>query len=158
MTSEAASPADISIRDANAADLPSVAALLRAADLPVDGLDEQFGPAYAVAEVAGRIVGAEGMERYADAGLLRSAVVDSGFRGKGVGDDLTRNRLSWARTAGLREVWLLTTTAATYFPRFGFQRTDRHSAPEALQQSREFKEACPASAVAMRLVLTGDTR
>jgi amino-acid N-acetyltransferase len=142
------------IRGARAEDLAHVARLLTAARLPGDGLEEQFGPAYAVAEVGGAIVGAEGIERYGDSGLLRSAVVAHEWRGRGIGDLLTRDRLAWAEQSGLRELWLLTTTAAEYFPRFGFARADRASAPRAVQASREFAEACPASAVAMRLSLT----
>ena len=138
---------DFSIRPARAADLAAVRALLIAAELPVDGLDEQFGDAYAVAESDNTIIGAEGIETYGKAGLLRSAVVDDRWRGRGVGDALTRER-------GLGDVYLLTTTAADYFPRHGFVRVDRASAPAELQSSREFAEACPASAVTMRLRLT----
>jgi amino-acid N-acetyltransferase len=145
---------DIRIRAAQPGDLAAVSALLQEAHLPTDGLEEQFGPAYAVAESGGRIVAAEGMERYDDAGLLRSAVVANAFRGRGLGGDLTLDRLQWARAVGMREVWLLTTTAADYFPRFGFLRAERNAAPDALRQSREFRDACPASAVAMRLDLT----
>jgi amino-acid N-acetyltransferase len=144
----------ITVRPARADDITAVAALLAAAHLPGDGLEEQFGPAYAVAEADGAIVGAEGIERYGDAGLLRSAVVRDDWRGRGVGDMLTRDRLAWAASSGLREIWLLTTTAADYFPRFGFSRADRAAAPDAMQASREFAEACPASAIAMCLDLT----
>jgi amino-acid N-acetyltransferase len=137
-----------------ASDLDAVRALVEAAHLPTDGLADHFGPAYAVAECEGRVIGAEGIEPHGSSGLLRSAVVDDRYRGKGVGDLLTRDRLSWAEARGLDEVWLLTTTAADYFPRFGFATADRAAAPPALQQSIEFREACPASAVAMRLPLT----
>ncbi len=141
------------IRAARADDFPRVQALLSAAELPLDGLEDQFGEAYAVAEADGVLVGAEGIETYEDAGLLRSAVVDPSWRGRGVGDALTRDRLAWARARGLREVYLLTTTAADYFPRYGFVRVSRASAPPALQRSREFAEACPQTAVTMRLIL-----
>jgi amino-acid N-acetyltransferase len=143
----------VSIRPARAEDLPRVCALLTAAQLPLDGLEEQFGDGYAVAEANGSIVGAEGIETYEEAGLLRSAVVDPSWRGRGVGDALTRDRLAWAKARGLREVYLLTTTAADYFPRYGFVRVSRTSAPTALQRSREFAEACPQTAVTMRLLL-----
>jgi len=146
----------VSVRAARPGDLHAVARLLTAAHLPGDGLDEQFGPAYAVAEADDAIVGAEGMERYGDAGLLRSAVVSDAWRGKGVGEMLTRDRLAWARSVGLREIWLLTTTAAEYFLRFGFTRAERSAAPAAVRASREFAAACPASAVAMRLCLTSE--
>jgi len=144
----------ITVRAARPEDMAAVERLLAAAHLPADGLAEQFGPAYAVAEVDGAIVGAEGIEQYGDAGLLRSAVVRDDWRGRGVGDLLTRDRLAWAEQAGLQELWLLTNTAADYFPRFGFARADRAAAPDAVQASREFAEACCASAIAMRLTLT----
>ncbi len=148
--------AKISVRGARPDDVEAVLQLLTAARLPHDGVAEQFGPGYAVAESDGAIVGAEGVEQYEDAGLLRSAVVLDTWRGHGVGEMLTRDRLAWARAAGISELWLLTTTAADYFPRFGFARANRADAPDAVQASREFAEACPASAVAMRLSLTPD--
>jgi len=146
--------ASVTVRPARADEITAVAQLLAAAHLPTDGLEDQFGSAYAVAEANGTIVGAEGIERYGDAGLLRSAVVRDDWRGRGIGELLTRDRLDWAASAGLREIWLLTETAAEYFPRFGFARAERAAAPDAMQASREFAEACPASAVAMRLDLT----
>jgi amino-acid N-acetyltransferase len=145
--------AAVTIRPARDTDLTAVRQLLSGANLPLDGLEEQFGDGYAVAESGGTIIGAEGIETYDGAGLLRSAVVDSRWRGQGVGDALTRDRLNWARKRGLREVYLLTTTAADYFPRHGFERVARDSAPAAMQRSREFAEACPDTAIAMRLLL-----
>ncbi len=142
--------APIAIRSASAADLDTVRGLLQSAKLPTDGLEEQFGEGYAIAEFDGVPIGAEGIEVYGDAGLLRSAVVDTAWRGRGVGDALTHNRLAWAAQHGLREVWLLTTTAADYFPRYGFERAPRDAAPPLMQKSREFAEACPASAIVMR--------
>jgi N-acetylglutamate synthase-like GNAT family acetyltransferase len=144
---------DVMLRPGKPGDIDSVRALLAAAQLPLDGLEEQFGESYAVAEQSGRIVGVEGMERYGSSGLLRSAAVADDWRGRGLGERLTEDRLRWARQAGLSEVWLLTTTAAGYFPRFGFRIAERASAPGAVQESREFRDACPASAVAMRLAL-----
>jgi amino-acid N-acetyltransferase len=143
----------IVIRSAAPGDLAAVKHLLATSALPLDGLEEQFGDGYAIAEREGVLIGAEGVEVYGDAGLLRSAAVDSAWRGHGVGVRLTEDRLAWAASRGLRELWLLTTTAADYFPRFGFDRASREDAPAAMQESREFAEVCPASAVAMRRAL-----
>ena len=55
--------------------------------------------------------------------------------------------------AGLRRLYLLTTTAEEYFPRYGFRRIPRESASPAARESVEFREACPASAVTMVLEL-----
>jgi amino-acid N-acetyltransferase len=79
--------------------------------------------------------------------------VSERFAGRGIGETLTRNRLSWARHEGLRALYLLTETAAEYWPRFGFVRIERASAPDAIRGSPEWAGGCPASAVAMRLDL-----
>jgi amino-acid N-acetyltransferase len=50
-------------------------------------------------------------------------------------------------------VYLLTTTAAPLFRRFGFVSADRASAPSALSASPEFAALCPSSATCMRLDL-----
>lgn len=142
---------DLAIRPAAHGDLQAVRDLLLGSGLPADGLEEQFGESYVVAVAGSAVVGAEGIERYGSAGLLRSAVVDQAWRGKGLGDILTRDRIAWAREAGITELWLLTTTAAGWFPRFGFRRAGREEAPPSVRASREFAEACPASAVAMKL-------
>jgi amino-acid N-acetyltransferase len=148
---------EFSIRSASAGDLPAVESALRDSDLPLDGLHEQFGEAYAVAESNGQLIGVEGIEIHGNDGLLRSAAVVSDWRGKGVGDALTRDRIEWARRRGLRSLYLLTTTAGDYFPRFGFAVADRDTAPDAVRRSREFSEACPSSALFMALPL-GETR
>lgn len=145
------------IRSATANDLGAVEAALRDSELPLDGLHDQFGDAYAVAECEGQVIGVEGIEIHGEDGLLRSAVVIADWRGKGVGDALTRDRIEWARRRGLRSLYLLTTTAGDYFPRFGFARANRDSAPPAVQRSREFAEACPSTALFMSLHLHGET-
>lgn len=141
------------IRPARADDLGAVQQLVIAAGLPADGIDDHFGDGYAIAESAGGAIGVEGIEVHGADGLLRSAAVDPAWRGAGVGDALTRDRLRWAASRGLREVWLLTTSAADYFPRFGFERVERAAAPPLIRQSRQFSETCGATAVAMRLIL-----
>jgi L-amino acid N-acyltransferase YncA len=52
-----------------------------------------------------------------------------------------------------RSVVLLTTTAATFFLRFGFRPVDRSAAPEAIRSSAELSGACPSSATMMLLDL-----
>ena len=141
------------IRSAAASDLALVSRLLEESDLPLDGLDEQWGSGYAVAIEDGDVVGAAGVERYGRYGLLRSVVTARGRRGRGIAEALVRNRLAWAGTEGLEGVYLLTTTAADYFPRLGFERVSRDALPVEIKESREFTTACPSSAVAMRCAI-----
>ena len=141
------------VRTARTTDLDGARTLLREASLPVAGLEEQFGPGYAVAESDGTIVGVTGIERHGAYGLLRSAAIDPAWRGQGIGEALTRNRLAWAAAAGIDTVYLLTETAADWFPRFGFTRVERDAVPPEIAASGEFAHLCPASAAVMRLDL-----
>lgn len=129
-------------------------ALLRAASLPVDGVAEHLGD-FLVAEGEGGLIGVAGLERYGDAALLRSVVVAESARGTGLGGRLTQRALEAAALSGARSVYLLTTTAERYFPRHGFQPTDRASVPAGVRESVEFTTACPSTATVMVLELGG---
>jgi amino-acid N-acetyltransferase len=142
------------IRRAAPADFDRIEALLRDAHLPVDGAREAFEVGF-VAENRDAIVGAVALEVHPDTALLRSLVVDRTMQGKGVGQRLTSAAIEEAQRRGLASIYLLTTTAEAFFPRFGFVVVDRQSVPASIQHSVEFHSACPASAVAMGLI---DTR
>jgi amino-acid N-acetyltransferase len=144
----------VTLRRATAADHEAVAALLRNAGLPLDGVAAWLDRFW-VAEDAARVVGAAGMEHYDDSGLLRSVAVASDWRSSGIGRTLVERVLEDARAAGVRDVYLLTTTADHYFPRLGFTSVGRDTVPAGLQVSAEFTGACPASAVVMRKALAG---
>jgi GNAT superfamily N-acetyltransferase len=90
------------------------------------------------------------LELYADGALLRSVVVDASAQGQGLGHRLTEAALTLATDRGASVVFLLTTTAAQFFPRFGFEPISRDDVPESVRQSVEFQSRCPASAVVMR--------
>lgn len=145
----------VSLRRAVQADHEAIATLLRGLELPTAGVSEWLDRFW-VAEHQSQVVGAAGMERYGDSGLLRSVAVAPGWRGTGVGRTLVERVLEEGRTAGVREVYLLTATAEHYFPRLGFACVDRECVPAALHASAEFKGACPASAVVMRKAEPGE--
>jgi amino-acid N-acetyltransferase len=140
------------LRAATHDDLTAVRKLLSASGLPLDGVEENFAD-FIVAEEDAEIAGVIGLERYGSAALLRSAAVSSESRNNGVGHRLVREVLDRAATGGVREVYLMTTTAEEYFPRFGFTRSTRTQVPEAVRASREFQGACPDTAVVMKCAL-----
>ncbi|MGI8400417.1 MAG: arsenic resistance N-acetyltransferase ArsN2 [Gemmatimonadaceae bacterium] len=137
------------IRKVTDADLPAVDKLLLASKLPVEGVRDNFS-SFVVAEEAGVIAGVIGLEKYGSAALLRSAVVSPVNRGTGVGRQLVEHLLDRAGKEGIDDLYLLTTTAEEYFPRFGFTRTARSAVPETVKTSAEFRGACPDTAVVMR--------
>jgi phosphinothricin acetyltransferase len=146
----------IAIEPASRNDLPELLALLAASGLPGDGLGEDFTAV--VARQDGQLAGGAALELYGAAALLRSVVVAPALRGRRLGDRLVRGALRLARRNGVAEVYLLTETAAQFFPRFGFVPIARSDIAPAVQQSIEFTSACPASAQAMRLVLAPHAR
>lgn len=144
--------AEPTLRPAGPADLEAVERILESAKLPTAGVAEALG-SFVVAESGGHLVAVAGLEVHDGDGILRSVAVDPIVRGRGLGRRLTDRIIGAARDSGLRGLYLLTTTAEEYFLRHGFRRIERQDAPPAVQRSVEFREACPASAVAMALEL-----
>ena len=138
----------VTLRRATPDDREAVAGLLRALKLPTDGVSDGLEHFW-VGEHGGAVIGAAGMERYGDAGLLRSVAVAPEWQGSGIGRALVDRVLDESRAAGVHDVYLLTTTAERYFPRLGFACVDRGCVPAAVRSSVEFTAACPASAVVM---------
>lgn len=139
---------NVQIQRASLADQASILQLLLDAGLPIDGLVEHLNSAF-VARDGATIVGCSALETYADGALLRSVAVARRARGRGVGQQLTEAAVTLARSARVPAVYLLTTSAASYFPKFGFVRTTRAQVPSSVKQSIEFRSACPASAIVM---------
>ena len=139
----------MTIEAATENDLAAVRRLLERHRLPVDDVDAHV-KTMVVAREGAQVVGAAALELYRDAALLRSVAVDPGWYGRGVGHELTNAALGLARSRGVATVFLLTTTAERFFPKFGFQPVTRDEVPVTVQASVEFQSACPASAVVMR--------
>lgn len=143
---------DITISPATAADLESIKALLTASGLPTAGVDEHW-KTFIVARDGEKMVACGGAEAYQFAALIRSIAVDPEYRSHGIGRRIVRQLLDRLASRGLREFYLLTTTAEDYFRKRGFKPIDRDEVHPQLLSSREFQDACPASAVCMRLVM-----
>ncbi len=142
------------IRTARQQDLPALEALLRSFNLATAGVSQHL-PGFLVLEDAGLIVASAGLERYGTAALLRSVAVREGYRNRGLAKTLVGRLLNSARSDGVREVYLLTTTAQHYFQRLRFETVPREAVDPAVTNSAEFGDSCCATAVAMRLVLEG---
>jgi amino-acid N-acetyltransferase len=141
----------IAIRPASAADLAAVSRLLTEASLPTAGVAEHFG-SFLVAESDGVVIGSMGLELYGHTALLRSAVVQPSWRNSGVGTMLYSALISKAKQQGVRQLLLLTNTAAEYFAKKGFITIDQHTVTGPITQSVEFTGACK-HATCMRLDL-----
>jgi amino-acid N-acetyltransferase len=96
------------------------------------------------------IVGVIGLEVAGSDGLLRSLAVREAYRKRGVAEKLIAALERYAMTRGVRVLYLLTLTADKTFEARGYRRTERSSAPESMQATREFRRFCPETAVCLR--------
>lgn len=97
-----------------------------------------------------RLLGAIGIEHDGNVALLRSLCVDEKHRGKGFGEALVNFLETYATEKRIRVMFLLTTTAETFFARHGYHLINRSEAPDFIQQSSEFSTVCPSTAIIMK--------
>lgn len=143
------------LRVATKTDVSAVGRLLNASGLPIAGVPGSINT-FVVAEHRGEVVGVAGLELCGDNGLLRSVAVAPDWQRRGLARALVARVISDAEARRLDALYLLTTTAAHYFPRFGFAETPRSDVPADVAATEEFRSACPASAVAMVRTITAD--
>lgn len=145
----------INIRPGIDADLPVMLNLLAAAKLPTGDLGDCLPGTFLIAESTWGIVGIAGLERLGDDGLMRSLAIADTWRGLGLGDRLVKECETMAHRAALKQVYLLTTTAADYFLKRGYADIARDSVPATVAGHAQFRSLCPASARCLRKELDG---
>lgn len=122
--------------------------LLELNQLPTQGLHDHLSTAR-VARRNRQLVGSAALEMYFEGALLRSVAVAPPLQGQGVGHDLTNAAIQLAHELDAPALYLLTTTAERFFPKFGFERITRADVQASVHTSVEFTSACPSSATVM---------
>jgi len=133
-----------------------VKALLADSGLPVSDLSPGHLEHFFGCGDARAPAGVVGLEIYGTVALLRSLAVAADRRGTGCGKALVAEAERHARSRGVRELYLLTTTAERFFERLGYRRTGRENAPEAIRGTQEFSGLCPSSSAFLVKELPGD--
>jgi arsenate reductase len=141
--------AGITVGSPAVSELEAIEALVALSQLPTTVVADHFPAGYVVARRGGEVVGVAALEPHDDVALLRTVAITPSERGTGIGVALVANRLTAAWTNGVDRVFLLTTTAADFFRRFGFAAVERASAPTSVQKSPEFSTLCPETATCM---------
>ena len=137
---------EIDLKPAQPAQFDAIARLLRAAGLPVEDLDVSMLDAFVVATEGEVCVGVAGLEIYESYALLRSLAVEPRHRSRGLGAQLVDTVETEAQARGVTALYLLTTTAATFFERVGYTAHDRAAVPPAIAATTEFSSLCPDTA------------
>jgi amino-acid N-acetyltransferase len=122
--------------------------LLVKANLPVSDINEQTELFELKTET--RTIGTIGLEHDGSVGLLRSLSVEESSRGKGHGEQLVQFLEERAKERGINTLYLLTTTAARFFSKRGYQTISREEVPLFIRQTSEFSAVCPASSTVMK--------
>ena len=123
--------------------------LLQLEKLPVEDLPISLDNFF-VALDASKVIGAIGLEKFDNFGLLRSMVVSREHRNNNIAANLIMGLENYAIEIGIDCMYLLTETAAEYFERKGYQKVKREEVPNALHLSSEFSHVCPVSAIVMK--------
>ena len=127
--------------------------LLAACQLPYLDLTPQHLEHFLSCKTDHGIAGVVGLEIDGEVALLRSLAVAPGFRGQGMGNQLVKEIEAYAGARGVREVYLLTTTAADYFAGCSYRKIERSKTPAEIQATEQFASICPDSAVCMCKVI-----
>jgi amino-acid N-acetyltransferase len=137
---------------ASAEDEEQIKQILAASDLHHQDISPSQLQHFFIAkdDTALTLAGVVGLEQKDDVGLLRSLAVAKAYRRQGLATQLVNKIEEYARSQKVATLYLLTLTAEDFFAGRGYQKADRESAPDALQQTTEFKSLCPETAVCMK--------
>jgi amino-acid N-acetyltransferase len=129
--------------------LETVVALLTNARLPASDITLEQLEHFHYAGAKDAPTGIVGLEIYGPVALLRSLAVVENARSTGLGRALAEHAERYAQAHGVTQLYLLTTTAESFFANRGYLRIDRDKAPKSIQATREFSGICPASSTFM---------
>lgn len=127
-------------------------ALLKKNNLPTEDLDP--GKQLFVAEEGDEVIATVAVEYDFNDALLRSLSVTEEKRSSGVGGQLVDFIEDYAKKQGIQTIYLLTTTAADFFQKRGYQIIDRSNIPVFIQNTKEYSVLCASSSTLMKKELS----
>lgn len=131
------------------ADERRIKELVSSCGLPHEDITPEHLHHFWVLKKQNQVIGVVGLEVLAPCALLRSLAVDPGHRNDGLGSQLTEQAEKYARSLNMQVLYLLTTTAESFFAKRGYNKVLRDAVPEQIQGTEEFRSLCPATAVCM---------
>ena len=141
------------LENAEADNYDEIKYLLEECGLPNHDISVKDLYHYFVLKNEPEVIGTIGLELFHPHGLLRSLAIKEGYRKKGLGKRLVYRLESYAVELNIRKLYLLTTTAESFFSKLDYKKTSREDAPKSIQNSEEFSNICPDSAVVMSKIL-----
>lgn len=142
---------ELLLQEADQEQRKAIASLLSDNGLPVSDLNVSV-KLFALTDQK-RLIGSAGLELYGAKALLRSMSVIDNSKGRGLGKKICLSVEEMAKKAGIRVLYLVTTTAAGFFEKLGYQPTSREKLPADILSSAQFNGVCPATAIIMKKAL-----
>ena len=134
---------------ANPDDEAQVKQLLARCDLPYEDITPSHLQHFLVVRYESHLAGMIGLEVLGTFALVRSLAVQVHYRGQGIASQLTKQAEMYASSREVESLYLLTTTAESFFAKQGYQAMDRSAVPTAVQATAEFQNICPSTAACM---------
>ncbi|MGL1901049.1 MAG: arsenic resistance N-acetyltransferase ArsN2 [Fibrobacterales bacterium] len=122
--------------------MPDIEVLLNNGNLPIQDIND---PSITF-KIDKNINGVIGYQKFTNSALLRSLMVKTEAQNRGIAQKLINSALNELKSLNIAYVYLLTTTAHTYFSRHGFYTTSREEAPLEITTTAQFRSICPDSA------------
>ena len=138
----------MTIHPASQTEMEQAIGLLALHQLPTS--DISAGTQLFVAKENDEVLGTVAVEYSFDDALLRSLSVAERKRNSGLGSALVDFIEDYVRKQGVRAMYLLTTTAASFFSKKGYRVIAREEAPPFIRGTSEYSSVCPSSASFMK--------
>ncbi|MGQ8336756.1 arsenic resistance N-acetyltransferase ArsN2 [Sunxiuqinia sp. A32] len=141
-----------SVVSLNNSEIPKIKNLLSESNLPTEDLDHAPILFYGIKHDESLLaVGA--LETYGKNAIIRSFAVKNDQQNTGLGKLVISFLENKAKELGTEKLFLLTTTAESYFRKLNYLPTNRKTCPPEIQESSEFSNLCPAPASCLSKVL-----
>lgn len=122
--------------------------LLKKNNLPTEDIDT--GTQLFVVEEDDKVLATVAVEYDFNNALLRSLSVSAEKRKTGIGAELVSFIEDYVQKQGVRNIFLLTTTAADFFLKRGYGIIDRNNVPEFIKNTKEYSVICASSSTLMK--------
>jgi amino-acid N-acetyltransferase len=123
--------------------------LLSSCELPIADIEISEKSVFFGCRRDSKLIGIVGLELYESVALLRSLAVVPSSRSHGLGSKLVMFAEEYVQSIGIESLFLLTTTAESFFSRLGYLPISRKDAPLSIQSTAQFSTLCPSSSSLM---------
>jgi amino-acid N-acetyltransferase len=123
--------------------LDDIRTLLAQCNLPASDIADAAPPLFFGMQSEAIPVAMVGLELFQTGALLRSLAVSMAHRGRGHAQALVAHAQCVATSRGAENIYLLTTTAATFFESLGYAPISREDAPQDIRATAQFSGVCP---------------